>query len=352
MQQNTINIGEFSSLVPIKALNPDHIRELAGKSELCQASKGQVLFAQGDEVKHIIYLMSGEVAMLKDNVPAKRVQGGSKMAKLPLEQGKIYQHTAGALTEVSYIKVDPDALDTMLSWGKSGGYEVQDLHEEESEGDGDWMAKLLQAKVFHRIPPANIQTIFMRLETVHYNQGEVVTNQGEEGESFYIIRQGRCRVVRKTQKNPEGMVLATLKAGDNFGEESLISGGKRNASVIMETNGVLMRLPKEDFLSLLNEPLLKWISYDDAKSLLSKGAVWVDVRLPAEYKTAHIKGSVSIPLPLLRTRFDLFKPDRPYLIYCDNGRRSTIAAYLLSQNGFEAYVLKGFTEVVPVEDVE
>jgi CRP-like cAMP-binding protein/rhodanese-related sulfurtransferase len=350
MQQNTINLGEFSTLVPIKALNPDRARELSEKSELCHASKGQVVFSQGDEVKHIIYLMSGEVAMFKDDVATKRVKGGSRMAKLPLEQGKQYQHTARALTDVSYIKVDPETLDTMLEWDKSGGYEVQDIKEDSD--DGDWMAKLLQAKVFHRIPPANIQSIFMRLETEHFKKGEAVINQGEEGENFYIIRQGACRVVRKTRKNPEGMVLATLKSGDNFGEESLISGGKRNASVIMETDGVLMKLPKTDFLDLLNEPLLKWITYEDAKTLAPDGGVWIDVRLPAEFKTSHIKGGVNIPLPLLRMRFSLFDNDHRYLVYCDSGRRSSIAAYLLSQNGFDAFVLQGSLDVVPKDDME
>lgn len=339
-------------MVPIKALNTDRVRELAEKSELCNASKGQVVFAQGDEVKHIIYLMAGEVAMFKDDVAAKRVTGGSRIAKLPLEQGKQYQHTARALTNVSYIKVDPETLDTMLEWDKSGGYEVQDLHSDVAEDDDDWMSKLLQAKVFQRIPPANIQSIFMRLETEHFKKGEAVINQGEEGENFYIIRQGSCRVVRKTRKNPEGMVLATLKAGDNFGEESLISGGKRNASVIMETDGVLMQLPKADFLDLLNEPLLKWITYEDAKTLVPDGAIWIDVRLPAEYKTSHVKGSINIPLPLLRMRFNLFNTEHRYLVYCDSGRRSSIAAYLLSQNGIDAFVLQGSIDVVPKEDME
>lgn len=335
-------------MVPIKALNPDRIRELAGKSEVCQVAKGEYIFKQGGIVKHIIYLLSGEVGMIQDGEPVKRVAAGSKMSKLPLEQGKAHVYSAQALTEVTVIKVDPDILDSMLEWDKSGGYEVQDIQEE----DGDWMSKLLQAKVFQRIPPANIQSIFMRLETVHYKKGEAVINQGEEGEDFYIIRQGNCRVVRKTRKNPEGMVLASLKAGENFGEESLISGGKRNASVIMETDGVLMRLPKTDFLDLLNEPLLKWITYEDARTLLPDGGVWIDVRLPAEFKTSHVKGGVNIPLPLLRMRFNLFDTAHRYLVYCDSGRRSSIAAYLLSQNGFDAYVLQGSIDVVPKDDME
>ena len=142
-----------------------------------------------------------------------------------------------------------------------------------------------------------------------------------------------------------------LSAGDNFGEEALIAGGKRNASVVMETDGVLMRLPKSDFLELMNEPLLKWITFSDAKAMIPDGAIWIDVRLPQEYQTQHIKGAVNIPLPLIRMKFDKLDHKHRYLIYCDTGRRSSIAAYLLSQNGYHAFVLQGALQGVSEDEM-
>jgi len=239
-------------------------------------------------------------------------------------------------------------MDIMLTWDQSGGYEVTDVDE---APDDDWMAKLLQTEVFHRIPPANIQSIFIRMETHHFKAGESVIRQGEEGEHFYIIREGRCRVIRKTRKTPAGMVLATLTSGDNFGEEALISGGKRNASIVMETDSVLMSLSKTDFLELLNDPLLKWISYTEGRELAANGAVWIDVRLPAEHEARHIQRSVNIPLPLFRMKLNKLDVDRQYLIYCDSGRRSSIATYLLSQHGIDAYVLQDSLDSVPASEM-
>jgi CRP-like cAMP-binding protein/rhodanese-related sulfurtransferase len=350
MSDATIDLIEFASLVPIKALGMEHCRELLNQSEVVAVSKGQLIFTQGDPAVSIVYVMSGDVELLIDNKNVKTIKGGSRLAKLPLEQGKTYLHTARAMSDTVCVKVDPNTLDIMLTWDQSGGYEVQDL--DEAGEDDDWMAKLLQAQVFQRIPPANIQSIFIRLETQHFKTGEYVIRQGEEGEHFYIIRDGRCRVIRKTRKNPEGMVLAKLKAGDNFGEEALISGGKRNASIIMETDGVLMSLSKTDFLELLNNPLLKWVTYAEGRDMLAEGAVWIDVRLPAEYQASHIKNSVNIPLPLLRAKLEKLVADQRYLIYCDSGRRSSIATYLLSQNGIDAYVLQDSLENVPASDME
>lgn len=354
MQENVIDITEFGTLVPIKALSPDHCRELASKSQQCQYAQGQTIFQQGDGVAEIIYLLSGEVELIAEGSAPRRIKGGTRLSKLPLEQGKNYQHSARAVTDVTCIKVDPDTLDIMLSWDQSGGYEVQEIGSENADnaGENDWMSQLLQAKVFRRIPPANIQSVFMRMRSEHFRAGEYVIRQGEEGEHFFIIRDGRCQVTRKTRKNPEGIALATLEVGDNFGEEALISGGKRNASIVMLTDGVLMSLSKTDFLELLNQPLLKWIAYPDARLIAVEGGVWIDVRLPAEFQVRHIKPSVNIPLPLLRFKLDKLSRDHRYLIYCDTGRRSSIAAYLLSQNGFDAYVLQDSFENVPDSDLE
>ena len=338
-------------LVPIKALTPDHCQELADKSEFCKLDKGKPLFREGDESNRVIYLISGEVELSSSQGSNRIIVGGTKAAKLPLEQNQVHQFTATTRTDASFIKVDSNLLDIMLTWQQSGGYEVQDL-DGDGAGDEDWMSRILQAKVFHRIPPANIQSIFMKMEPCHFKKGEAVIKQGDEGEDFYIIREGTCDVIRKTRKNPDGVRLARLGVGDNFGEEALISGGRRNASVVMVTEGVLMRLSKTDFLSLMNEPLLKWLNFPEATSIANDGGIWIDVRLPQEYQTRHIPNSVNIPLPILRAKLDKLDHARRYIVYCDTGRRSSTATYLLSQSGFDASVLQNGLQGVNTEDLQ
>ena len=329
----------LSDLVPIKALSPDHLTELAEKSAFLKADAGRILFKSGEAAERIIYVLEGEVELKTESGISRKITGGSKMAKLPLEQGKVHQYTAAAKSEVKYLKVDPNLLDIMLTWEQSGGYEVQEIDDSASEDD-DWMSRILQAQIFQRIPPANIQKIFMKLETHQFQKGDTVIQQGDEGEHFYLIRDGQCEVIRKTRKNPEGVKLARLGVGDNFGEESLISGGKRNASIVMLTNGTLMSLSKTDFLELMNEPLLNWVNYDEAKEIQNSQGIWIDVRLPAEFQAKHVEGSVNIPLPLLRAKVNKLEKNKKYIMYCDTGRRSSTATYLLTEQGFEAYVLK------------
>ncbi|MBK7250310.1 MAG: hypothetical protein IPI06_05355 [Gammaproteobacteria bacterium] len=62
------------------------------------------------------------------------------------------------------------------------------------------MTTLLQTKAFQRIPPANIQAIFLRMQRVQCRAGEVIIKQGAEGDYFYAIVKGRRAVTRETTR--------------------------------------------------------------------------------------------------------------------------------------------------------
>jgi len=253
---------------------------------------------------------------------------------------------------VTAVAVDRDLLDLMLTWDQTGDYHVQELSEAgEETDDTDWMMRLLQTDCFRRIPPANIQAIFMRMEPVSFKAGDKIINQGDPGDYFYIVRDGRCIVTRATTAKPEGVRLAELGPGDSFGEEALISNKERNATVTMLKSGTLMRISKEDFTSLLNEPLLDYVKFEDASALVENGAQWVDVRLPPEFEAGHVEGATNIPLFFLRKRAASMDTATEYIVYCDTGSRSSAASFLLSERGFQARVLQDGLANVPAESL-
>jgi CRP-like cAMP-binding protein len=175
---------------------------------------------------------------------------------------------------------------------------------------------------------------------VHVQAGDPVVRQGDEGDYYYIVSRGRCRVSRTSSAGQE-VTLAELGQGDAFGEEALLSEACRNASVTMLTDGLLMRLSKADFNELLRAPTQKEVDFDQARDLVHRGAVLLDVRLESEYRNANIRGSVNLPMYMLRLKAETLDPAKTYVVYCDTGRRSSAAAYLLSERGFDARVLKG-----------
>jgi CRP-like cAMP-binding protein len=332
----------LKTLVPPSALNAENFQELSGKAFVEEIPAGKLLFKEGDVDRKTVYLLEGQVALTDKDGKTTTVTGGSSVSKHPLVNQQPRQHTAKALTNCKVTRFDSDLLDILLTWDQLSGIEVSEIQVkgDDSEQDGDWMTRILQSQAFLQVPPANIQAMFMRMQEVPVRSGEVVINQGDDGDYYYIIKHGIAKVTRSS-KTGSALTLATLRDGDAFGEEALLSEAKRNATITMESDGTLMRLSKEDFNALLKEPMLNWISFEDAKAKVKAGAQWLDVRLESEHANSGIEGSINIPLFMLRLKADSLKPDRPYIVYCDTGRRSSAAAFLLSERGFQAYVLQG-----------
>ena len=109
----------------------------------------------------------------------------------------------------------------------------------------------------------------------------------------------------------------------------------------MSTDGTLLRLSKKDFNQLLRAPLLQKVAGDEAARRVAGGATWIDVRFPAEYQSDGYPGAINIPLNDIRQASATLDPTKEYIVYCQTGRRSSAAAFLLSQRGFRAALLDG-----------
>ena len=328
---------------PLNGLKRDNLAALARKVQVRELSPGQILFKEGDTEKRTFYIVSGILELQDQGKVVGTVDGGSDLAKNPVAPVFPRRVSAKARDRVQFISIDSDLLDVMLTWDQTGTYEVSELHGQGdvSGGAEDWMTMLLQTKAFHKIPPANIQAIFMRMQQINYKSGDVILKQGSEGDYFYVLTRGAALVTRETPLSKDGIKLAELRVGDTFGEEALISEAKRNATVTMVVDGSVMRLGKEDFKTLLNEPMLDWVDPAEAQKIVQEGGQWLDVRLPSEYDNQHLDNALNIPLYFMRLKINTLDQDRNYVVCCDTGRRSSAGAYILSERGFQAFVLRG-----------
>ncbi|TLY80084.1 MAG: cyclic nucleotide-binding domain-containing protein [Gammaproteobacteria bacterium] len=342
VEEREASVQLLKTFAPLDGLKRENLAALAKKVTVRTMSAGRTLFKEGDTDKRTVWLVAGMIEIREGERTVAMIRGGTPEARSPLYAQLPRRVTARAMDEISYVSIDSELLDVMITWDQTGTYEVAELQAQlEGAGGDDWMTTLLQTKAFHRIPPANIQAIFLRLQRTPFRAGEVVIKQGDEGDYFYVIVNGKCVITRETPLNREGIKLAELGVGDTFGEEALIAEAKRNATVTMQTDGILMRLNKQDFRQLMNEPLLQWVSYEQAREIVERGGRWLDVRLPSEHQNLSIEGSLNIPLYFIRLKLSALDRSIPYVVYCDTGRRSSAAAYILVERGFDAYVLTG-----------
>jgi len=111
---------------------------------------------------------------------------------------------------------------------------------------------LLESSLFKDIPREKLEKIAesAREETVPENT--VIFNQGDPGDSFYVISSGRVRVFRKDRRGVE-INLSELGRGESFGEMALLSGEPRSAHVETLEKTRLIVIPKDVFLNILQD---------------------------------------------------------------------------------------------------
>lgn len=329
----------LAALVPVNALSAEHLRKLADKAAIEDFPSGHVLFQEGSTDNEAFYVLAGDVVLSSEKNDASRtVSGASEEARYPLANLKPRQYAGKTGTASRILRVDSQLLDTLLTWDQVAGIEVTEFEGDAS--DVAWMRKLLESKALLRLPAASIQRLFTRFEEIPMKAGQIVIRQGDKGDYYYVIKQGRCRVVQKPGEQQKMVALADLAEGDGFGEQALLSDAPRNATIAALSDGALMRLAKADFDKLLKEPLLDCVTAREAMARVQAGAGLIDVRLESEYRRASLKGSINIPLAQLRQKAGGLDSGRQYIVYCDTGRRSGAAAFLLSERGFNVALLK------------
>ena len=361
--KSIITIGQLKQFEPISSLSEERLEELVTLSYVERLGMGVSLFREGDIDNQTVYLLEGDVQMnSSDGSINKVITNKSEEAKFPLDDSQPRQMTAAAITLVEVVRIDNSVLDYMMMWDQMAVSEASEAEEQAQqaepvvavqaqaeeqaipepvgEGDGSWIRKMRHIMAFKSMPPANIKQLLEKMESINVHAGDVVVSQGDPGDYYYVLTEGKAKVTRTIE-------LATLDPGRSFGEEALLSGSKRNASVTMESEGLIMRLAKKDFDALLKEPLLHRVSPDEARVRVAEGAQWLDVRHAKEFNHSHLGKAINIPLHELRLRLNELSKDKHYICYCSTGKRSSAAAFLLAQSGYKTSVLNGGVQVMP-----
>lgn len=343
---------QIRELIPINELPPNLQARLLEKAKIMEIKKSRFIFKQGDKDDYSYYLLDGEIELHTNKQLDSVIQSGSDRAKYALAQLQPRQFSAKAKTPLKILMIERNNLDQLmllaqettqdrtLSSGAGSSMEVDEV--DGVDDDTDWMTQMLQSELFSKIPMANIHQLFALLEEIEFSAGDVVIKQGDPGEHYYIVSEGRCAVSRKPTPKSNDIKLAELKTGDSFGEEALISDSTRNATITMITDGILMKLAKDTFVELVKKPTLQSLTFDEADALVNEGsAKWLDVRFPNEHGESSIDDSLNIPLNSLRLQSDKLESSMIYILYCDTGGRSSTGAFLLAERGFDVSYLDG-----------
>lgn len=323
-----LTVTQLKPFQPLNVLTDERLAELISVSSLLPVARDNRI----QTGRELLYLFAGEVLLHYADGSSRVIVGGSDDSLWPLS--RTLPDSIKAITDVTLLQVDDDLVDVMLTWDQLA------LAAGQQEQEAGVDLRSLKLGALACLPADHVETLLSRFETIPFRRGDVVIREGDAGDYYYVVESGRLEVSR--QVGEIRMLLAELKMGDAFGEEALLAGTQRNATVTMKTDGLLLRLSKADFMELLREPFLRSVNRAEAERLVAEEkAVWLDVRFSTDYRFDRMPGAINMPLGELRNAFDVLNRDRTYVVYCRTGRRSAAAAFLLAQRGFHAFWLTG-----------
>jgi CRP/FNR family transcriptional regulator, cyclic AMP receptor protein len=108
----------------------------------------------------------------------------------------------------------------------------------------DWAEVLGALRLFSGLSKRQLRGLAKLARVDDHSPGEVIVQAGESGDSFYLVLEGRARVLGKARE---------LRPGDFFGEMALLDGEPRSTTITASGRVRTMQLPRRSFLKALEQ---------------------------------------------------------------------------------------------------
>jgi len=346
----SIDHEKLKQYSPFDGLQEEYLLEALEQLNVEEIDKGQMLFKRGRSNTKRYFLLEGRVDLIDSQYNIQSLRGGhgaftTLNPDSPTKSSCVVKESTALV-----FSIESEVLDRLTAWSESAesAFEAEmssrenfdptstgqfDVLSVEDEFSNDWMSSLLSSPLFSRVPLTLVQDLFSKFEDFEGEVGQTVIKEGELGDYFYVLASGEVRIT-----NRSGSVDVEIGPGQHFGEEALLGETLRNATVNITKPALLKRLGADEFKSLLTEPVLEFLSVSDLEQM-DKPLKIIDVKMPLEYRASHFEGAINLPLSRLRSAMNELAQSSVYAIPDDCGSRAKIAAHLMCQAGFDAYIL-------------
>ena len=205
-------------------LERDQKREIVDAMFERTCDTGEKVIVQGDEGDNFYVVDSGLFYVFVDGEKVVEIGPGGSFGELALMYNTPRAATVQAVTSAVIWGVDRLTFRRTIM---NNMYRKRKTYE----------AFLRTVPILQTLNATEVAKIADSLEPVEYNEGETIIEQGDVGDTFYLMLEGEA-IVRKSQQ-PGGQPdeVGRLRPGDYFGEISLITDQPRAASVIAAPGG-------------------------------------------------------------------------------------------------------------------
>ncbi|HTB72082.1 MAG TPA: cyclic nucleotide-binding domain-containing protein [Polyangiaceae bacterium] len=236
------------------AMPKDALRDLVGAFEMITVPAGHCVIEEGEEGSEAYIVARGELEVLR--------RSGDDDDKAPIMLARL---VSGALFgEMALLSRAPRAASVVATRPSILLVAKRDALEAVAEGRPEVAVELAAhcrrrmvanlgrtSPVLVAVPPQERTMLVERFETRIYEKGERLVTQDQEATGLHLVASGQVAVV--TREGNESVVLASLSPGETVGEVALVLRRKANADVIAVHPTVTLFLPREEFISLIQD---------------------------------------------------------------------------------------------------
>ena len=322
----------------VRDLSAAHRALVMAAGEAQRQRAGAVFCTEKRDQDWAYYLFEGTLAVTgNDSVVRELEAAGSGMLECFHAPGQGCAR-ARAKSEATIFRIPVGILGRYINLTRVAAIALPDVFELGSDDNADGLELALSIGVLSRLAPHDIQRLLQRVEEVPVRAGEVILQQGGGAHACYIVKTGVAEVDMERHGGAQYRV-AMKGPGEFFGEEALLAGAPRGATVRMRTDGLLLRIDEEDFRRLIAPSYVRPVHRARADVLVAEGAIWLDMREPVEFQHGSMPEAINLPEAILRLRCTSLDSRQRYIVCSGEPGCSALGNFMLSAAGLDAFYL-------------
>ncbi|MBN1313047.1 MAG: cyclic nucleotide-binding domain-containing protein [Anaerolineae bacterium] len=249
-------IASLKSLPLFSFLADDTVAEMVSKMQIHHLEEGDVIVRQGEEGGVMYVILSGTVKISLEDPHGRELVLSNRgpydvIGETSLIDLEPRAATVSALTPLELLSLTHG--DLMASLGEQSSSALETMQDIVAQLRVDYQAEILQKlPLFADLPQDMLQEIARKMAKLDLAKDEELFHKGDPGDALYVIRTGWVKIVTEDALGEE-LILNQCGPSDAIGEMSLVDGQPRSASVIALSDAEVLRLSRDDFLSVLDD---------------------------------------------------------------------------------------------------
>ncbi|MEQ8857202.1 MAG: cyclic nucleotide-binding domain-containing protein [Pseudomonadales bacterium] len=305
-----MDTNRLRSLAGFEALSTPALRTVAARTRWLKVPARRWLVRPGRALSDHYYLLEGRVRLLQGG-RSRVVEAASRPTREPVYPGAAGLET---LSPALFASIHPGVL-AALAGGRAEPLGVVQL----DHADGSWQRRFLSSPLLQRLGPLSWQRLLRAMTRQTFAVGETIVRAGALADCCYVLCSGAAEI-----RSPDGsMRLARVQPGGLFGEDALVTGAVRNASVVMVQSGQAVSLPADSFQRGLLEAVVRPLER-------------LDDRRPLTLSPDPSGVVPSVCVADLRAGLARLPRSRRYAVLGGTRRERWLASFLLAERGVDA----------------